>query len=299
MVERIGFSCTLLMQMSSPSLQTPHQAPSSTILDRLSATHRLSATPEDTVVKPEESVALVKYQTVEDLMRSRTISKSLVWQMGAMWAGVILILFLMYQRTIQDLSKTQERVLSSVAAAMTKDSADFTSLNGKLESLSGHTSRRLALFDEKIKSEDLSIKRLMDKMKQEEILRTSLSAERTLQKRDSPAIFVPASPTIHTTSKKMVELSPALAQVNEHAHKIDNLIIPVRGATAHIDALGITDYWLIEREDRSHARTINHVVPFDTFGHLVKVHCMEDGVDYLLTPEGDWLSISAEKRPRG
>lgn len=62
------------------------------------------------------------------------------------------------------------------------------------------------------------------------------------------------------------------------------------GTLAHQNPKGELDYWLVARVLASGERLVK-VEPYGTSSLGIKVHSLEDGVDYILTPQGDWLSM--------
>jgi hypothetical protein len=81
----------------------------------------------------------------------------------------------------------------------------------------------------------------------------------------------------------------AASPQNPHVHSIDTSIPMPPGALAHQNSQHEIDYWMVSRMFPSGERLIK-VRPFGTNSIGVKVHSMDDGMDYILTPQGAWAA---------
>jgi len=88
--------------------------------------------------------------------------------------------------------------------------------------------------------------------------------------------------------------SLAASPSNPHVHEFD-LSIPMPGGTlAHLNFQRQMDYWMVPRMLPSGERFVK-VEPYGTNSLGVKVHSIDDGTDYILTPKGGWMEGLGEQ----
>lgn len=75
---------------------------------------------------------------------------------------------------------------------------------------------------------------------------------------------------------------------NPHTHQFEMSIPMPEGALAHQNFQGEMDYWMVSRMLPSGERFVK-VEPYGTNSLGIKVHSLDDGMDYILTPKGAWM----------
>ena len=79
----------------------------------------------------------------------------------------------------------------------------------------------------------------------------------------------------------------AASPQHPHSHDPDTSLPMPDNTVAHHTWQGDTDYWLVSRMFSTGQRMVK-VIPFGVNSLGVKVHNIEDGMDYVLTPTGQW-----------
>ncbi|HMJ22906.1 MAG TPA: hypothetical protein VK513_13400, partial [Terriglobales bacterium] len=88
--------------------------------------------------------------------------------------------------------------------------------------------------------------------------------------------------------------SPTASPSNRHTHEFDLSIPLPDGSVAHHNSQDETDYWLVPRVLSSGGH-FARVEPYGTNSLGVKVHSIDDGMDYILTPKGGWVEGLGEQ----
>jgi hypothetical protein len=88
--------------------------------------------------------------------------------------------------------------------------------------------------------------------------------------------------------------SLAASPSNPHVHEFDLSIPMPGGILAHLNFQRQMDYWMVPRMLPSGERIIK-VEPYGTNSLGVKVHSIDDGMDYILTPQGGWMQSLGEQ----
>jgi hypothetical protein len=77
-----------------------------------------------------------------------------------------------------------------------------------------------------------------------------------------------------------------------HSHPVD-VSIPLSGGFAHRNEQGEIDYWIMPRSLPSGEFSVK-VQPYGASALGVLVHDIDDGNDYILTPQGGWTEMPAD-----
>jgi hypothetical protein len=91
-----------------------------------------------------------------------------------------------------------------------------------------------------------------------------------------------------STLQERSSFSRAASPSNPHEHSIDMSIPMPDSSVAHHNFQGEVDYWLVPRMFSSGARMVK-VQPYGANSLGIKVHSIDDGMDYILTPQGSWM----------
>ena len=104
---------------------------------------------------------------------------------------------------------------------------------------------------------------------------------------------------IDTMSPPPIEPRPSFSRAaspsNPHAHQVDMSIPMPGGVLAHQNFKGEMDYWMVSRMLPSGQLTVK-VMPFGVNSLGVKIHSIDDGMDYILTPQGSWMDALESQR---
>ncbi len=248
--------------------------------------------------------ALVRYETIEQLMRPRA-SPLLRVQLMAMWLVIAVGLYYIfqvsgYQRAIADIDSSQSRSISGLEAALTEEqikmgraTGDLEKMSGQLSAWNGETVKRLNAFDQKLTAEDRATRQLMDRFGR-------LEADRTVAKGTAMAAATAAAATPEPAPAVQAPHNVA-SPANQHLHSVNMDLQPVAGAIVHTNAMKQKDYWLVPRQVQSGATIMVRVMPFEITRYVstqgggtvrmgVRVHSIEDGRDYTVTMAGEWIN---------
>ncbi len=246
--------------------------------------------------------ALVRYETIEQLMRPRA-SPLLRVQLMAMWLVIAVGLYYIfqvsgYQRAIADIDSSQSRSISGLEAALTEEQIKMGRATGDLEKMSsqfaawnGETAKRLNAFDQKLTQEDRTTRQLVDRFGRLEAERTAVKGAAVAAAAAAIPEQAPAAPAPHNVA----------STANQHLHSVNMDLQPVAGAIVHTNAMKQRDYWLVPRQVQSGATIMVRVMPFEITRYVstqgggtvrmgVRVHSIEDGRDYTVTMAGEWIN---------
>jgi hypothetical protein len=106
-----------------------------------------------------------------------------------------------------------------------------------------------------------------------------------------------ANDTTMSTTIQPPLVSPTASMTSSHSHRLDASIPMPAGTLAHQNRQGKLDYWLVARALASSGERLVRVEPYGTGSLGIKVHSLEDEVDYTLTPQGEWLSMPDNDGP--
>ncbi len=94
--------------------------------------------------------------------------------------------------------------------------------------------------------------------------------------------------TTSSTLPARSSFSRAASPSNPHEHSIDMSIPMPDSSVAHHNFQGEVDYWLVPRMFSSGERMVK-IQPYGANSLGIKVHSIDDGMDYILTPQGSWM----------
>jgi len=103
----------------------------------------------------------------------------------------------------------------------------------------------------------------------------------------SPPLTHTIAPSPLAMGHGITSSSATASPLNLHTHEFDLSIPLPDGSVPHHNSQGETDYWLVPRVLPSGGH-FARVEPYGATSLGVKVHNMEDGKDYILTPQGGW-----------
>jgi hypothetical protein len=94
--------------------------------------------------------------------------------------------------------------------------------------------------------------------------------------------------TKSSTLQARSSFSRAASPSNPHGHSIDMSIPMPDSSVAHHNFQGEVDYWLVPRMFSSGGLMVK-VQPYGANSLGIKVHSIDDGMDYILTAQGSWI----------
>lgn len=104
----------------------------------------------------------------------------------------------------------------------------------------------------------------------------------------TPPVQTPPVQSVQTPPAEAAPTGWAASPRHPHDHQIQTSIPLPAGALAH-QSQGVIDYWMVPRMFTSGERVVK-VFPYGVNSIGVKVHDIEDGMDYILTPTGQWTA---------
>jgi hypothetical protein len=185
------------------------------------------------------------------------------------------------QNTLQQVSLAQSRSLQDlstyVASSGTKIAGLMTSVHDATGALANSASRINEFSDE-----------FREHQNEMQALYARLHGVEIAVQKNQPLAQQPSSPHPPQTINQRPSLSSPASPLNPHTHEIDMSIPLPDGCIAHHNSQQETDYWLAPRMLPSGERLVK-VQPYGVNSLGVKVHDIDDGMDYILSPEGHWL----------
>jgi hypothetical protein len=191
--------------------------------------------------------------------------------------------------TFREVGLSQSRSLlnlaTSIADGNTKVDGLTKSVEGVTASLAQSTSK-IGEFSDQLGQRQNEVQDLYARLRGVEI------AVRKSQEVRPPLIDATAPAPSAMGHRPVASLGASPS--NPHIHEFD-LSIPMPGGTlAHLNFQRQVDYWMVPRMLPSGERFIK-VEPYGTNSLGVKVHSIDDGMDYILTPKGGWMEGLGEQ----
>lgn len=185
------------------------------------------------------------------------------------------------QNTLQQVSLSQNRSLQDLSTYVAGTDAKIAGLMTSVHEASGalaNSASRINDFSDEFRQHQNEMQALYARLRGVEI---AVRKSRPLPRQ----LFTPHTPQ---TINERPSLSSPASPWNPHTHEI-NMSIPLpAGCVAHHNFQHETDYWLAPRMLPSGERMVK-VEPYAVNSLGVKVHDIDDGMDYILGPEGHWL----------
>jgi hypothetical protein len=191
------------------------------------------------------------------------------------------------ENTLQQASLSQNRLLQDlstyVASSDEKIAGLMTSVHDATGALAKSASRINGFSDE-----------FREHQNEMQALYARLHGVEIAFRKNQPLPRQLSTPHTPQTIDQRPSLSSPASPWNPHTHEIDMSIPLPNGCIAHHNFQQETDYWLAPRMLPSGERMVK-VQPYAVNSLGVKVHDIDDGMDYILSPEGHWLE-SLERR---
>ena len=203
--------------------------------------------------------------------------------------GFLSVRTLTQQEALRNLGMSQERALLNLALSVANGNAKVNGLSQSVESVTAalaESSSKIGEFSSQLGRRENQIQDLNSRLQTMEV-----DLRKAQQVRWHANDTTASLPTIQPPSVSSTELL-----ANSHLHQIDASIPMPAGALGHQNSRGELDYWLVTRLLPSGERFAK-VQPYGTSSFGVKVHSLEDGTDYTLTPEGDWVNAQDNHSP--
>jgi len=186
--------------------------------------------------------------------------------------------------SLQEVSLSQNRSLLNLSVSVATGNAKVTGLAKSIEAVTAslaQSTSQLGGFSEQLSQRRNEMQDFYARLHSVEIaMRRSQQVSPPLTHTIAPSPS--AMPRGTTTST-----SPTASPSNPHTHEFDLSIPLPDGSAAHHNSQDETDYWLVPRVLPSGGH-FARVEPYGTTSLGVKVHNMEDGKDYIVTPQGGW-----------
>jgi hypothetical protein len=183
---------------------------------------------------------------------------------------------------LQQIGLSQNRSLLNLAISVTNGNAKVNALTKSVEAVTAtlaQSSSQINVFSDQLGQRQNEMQYLEDRLHGVEI------ALRKSQQVRSQATTDTVTPL---TIGQRASVSWAASSSRLHTHQVDMSIPMPGGALAHINSQHELDYWMVSRMLPLGERTVK-VQPYGTNSLGVKVHSLDDGMDYILTPQGGWM----------
>jgi uncharacterized phage infection (PIP) family protein YhgE len=177
---------------------------------------------------------------------------------------------------------SRDRALLNLAVSIANGNVKVNGLSQSIEALAAalaKSSSKIGDFSNQLGQRGNQIQALDSRLQTMEV--TLRKAQQVRSQANDRAVSL-------TTTQPPSALPTALL-ANSHSHQIDASIPMPAGTLGHQNSQGELDYWLVFRVLPSGERAVK-VKPYGTSSFGVKVHNIEDGRDYTLTPQGEWVN---------
>jgi len=238
--------------------------------------------PEDAWRIPE-APALNRLAEVDRPIHGRVRRLEIIILAAIIGFGYFSARTLKQQDAFQEVRLSQDRSLLNLAVSVANGNAKVNGLTQSVEAVTAtlaQSSSKIGEVASQLGQRGSQIQDLNSRLQAVEI------AFRKAQQAKLQANDTTMSPP--TTQPPLV--SQTASMTSSHSHRIDASIPMPAGTLAHQNPKGELDYWLVARVLASGERLVK-VEPYGTSSLGIKAHSLEDGIDYTLTPQGDWLSI--------
>ncbi len=238
-------------------------------------------------------MCLVRYDRLQEMMRPK-VPKTVRLQLAATWIVVVIGAFGIFalftnQFKLRDTSSAQEEAISTLGT-------NVGTVQGKMDTVAkdmGKLTDRMMELSQQVDEQTAATQGLRDELSKAAAVR---KAAIPIAAAKATTIGAPTVVTVIGQSAAPREEESASGVANGktvpswHVHNVDMTIAPVKGAVIHFNAADEKDYWLLTRVSQSGARLPVRVLPFETTAAGIRVHCMDDGIDYTVSPSGEWLN---------
>jgi len=185
--------------------------------------------------------------------------------------------------SLHEVSLSQNRSLLNLTVSVATGNTKVTELAKSIDALTAslaQSTSQIAEFSEQLGQRENETQDFYARLHSVEIALRKSQQVRPLTHTIAPSPL--AMPHGTTTST-----SPTASPSNPHTHEFDLSIPLPDGSVAHHNSQGETDYWMVPRVLPSGGHFVK-VEPYGTNSLGVKVHSIDDGMDYVLTPQGGW-----------
>jgi hypothetical protein len=239
----------------------------------------------------EASTALVLYRPVlEELLRparNRLLRLELVFLVTLIGFGYFAWKTLAREQVAGETNLLQNRSLLSLTASIGDEQAQLhkltRSLDGMTTSVAQSTSRmndlstKLELVGSEVDRSKSEVHGIEAILRNRQTINPQVTGIRAV---------APGGPSRPVSVQASVS--------NPHIHQVDTTIPIPNGSLAHQDRQGEIDYWMVPRMFPNGERFVK-VQPYGTISLGIQLHSIDDGMDYILTPQGGWLDALGDR----
>ena len=186
--------------------------------------------------------------------------------------------------SLEEFSLSHNRSLQDLAVSVNTGNTRVTGLAKSIEALTAslaQSTSKIGEFSDQLGQRQNEMQDFYARLQRVEI------AMRKSQQVRMPLTATISPPPLSTGNGITTSTSPIASSSNLHRHEFDLSIPLPDGSAAHHNSQDETDYWLVPRVLPSGGH-FARVEPYGNTSLGVKVHNMEDGKDYILTPQGGW-----------
>jgi len=191
--------------------------------------------------------------------------------------------------SLQEVSLSENRSILNLAVSVATGNAKVTALTKSIEAITAslaQSTSKIGEFSDQLGEHRNEMQDFYARLHSIEI-----AMRRSQQVRPPPTDAIASAP-LPMGHRPVTSL--AASPSHPHTHEFDLSIPRPEGAVAHHNFQGETDYWMVPRMLPSGERFVK-VEPYGTNSLGVKVHSIDDGMDYILTPKGGWVEGLGEQ----
>jgi len=239
-------------------------------------------------------MAMVPYKTLEELMKPRTTVWTrvhLIILYALLGAGTYFLLTLStYQRSINN---NQTQAIANLGSAINNEKTGMieqqkriNGITGNLEALANQLGNWTEKTTNHVAGLDRTVSGLTGSMNTVASNMTKLNTRLAAQDQTNASMAARLSKLEMATVPTILPTS-----ASQHIHSIDMSIPMVNGGTQHFNAMNEKDYWIVQRIQGPSILPVR-VLPFANTPNGVQVHSIDDGRDYTITKEGQWIPLN-------
>ena len=184
------------------------------------------------------------------------------------------------ERVFEQTAHQQDEALSKLADAISGQDKQVTDMSKSVENATKSLAVQVGELTGNLETRRNQMDTIQSRLQGLEV---------TLRNQQRTAVVQP--PPVQSERTALAAVAPtswAASPQHPHDHQFDTSIAMPAGALAH-QSHGAVDYWMVPRMFISGERVVK-VLPFGVNSIGVKVHNIEDGMDYILLPTGQWTA---------
>ena len=228
-----------------------------------------------------EATLLERSNELKSFSRGRLLRLELFVLAGMIGFGYFAWRTLKQESVFHDVSRSQTLSLMNLASSVAKSNATVNGLTKSVEAITvglAQSSSKIGEVSQQVGQHQNEIIELNGKLHVIEVVMRRIAQIKTQV----------ADATTSSSVDQPRSTSRGASLANPHVHQFDMSIPMPSGALAHQNFQHEIDYWMVSRMLPSGERFVK-VQPYGTNSLGIKVHSIDDGMDYILIPQGGWM----------